>query len=79
VIERYLPELHRLLGRGPGRGRLLAEVEDHLREAAQRLEREGTSPTDAETLVTTWVALLGVSALAAAAWSLRRSFSLTRA
>jgi hypothetical protein len=48
VIERYLAELRRLLGRGPGRARLLAEVEDHLRETARRLEREGASPTEAE-------------------------------
>jgi hypothetical protein len=48
VIERYLAELRRLVGRGPGRARLLAEVEDHLRETAQRLEREGTSRTEAE-------------------------------
>jgi hypothetical protein len=48
VIERYLAELRRLLGRGPGRARLLAEVEDHLRETARRLEREGAPPTEAE-------------------------------
>jgi hypothetical protein len=48
VIERYLAELRRLLGGGPGPIRLLAEVEDHLREAARRLEREGASPAEAE-------------------------------
>jgi hypothetical protein len=48
VIERYLEELRRLLGRGPGRARLLAEVEDHLREAARRLERGGAVRPEAE-------------------------------
>jgi hypothetical protein len=48
VIERYLAELRRMLGRGLGRNRLLAEVEDHLRETARRLEREGAARPEAE-------------------------------
>lgn len=34
TIDEYLAELERRLPRGPGRRRILAEVEDHLRESA---------------------------------------------
>jgi hypothetical protein len=47
VIERYLDDLRRLL-RGPGRRRIVAEVEAHLREAAARLEDAGMTPREAD-------------------------------
>jgi hypothetical protein len=40
TIEEYLQALGRLLPRGPGRRRTLAEVEDHLREAAEEVGEE---------------------------------------
>jgi len=79
VIERYLAELRRLLGGGPGGARLLTEAEDHLREAAQRLEREGASPTEAEGAAVTAFGppdelaaqLAGEQAATAVGWSSR--------
>jgi hypothetical protein len=50
-IVGYLADFAKELGRlGPRRRRLLAEVEDHLREAAARLEHDGASSDEAARL-----------------------------
>jgi hypothetical protein len=50
-IAAYLADFADELGRlGPRRRRLLAEIEDHLREAAARLEHGGASPEEAARL-----------------------------
>ncbi|MGH3427483.1 MAG: permease prefix domain 1-containing protein [Mycobacteriales bacterium] len=47
-IREYLAEFAQEMGPvAPYRGRVLAEVEDHLREAAARIEAAGASPHDA--------------------------------
>jgi hypothetical protein len=79
VIEPYLEELRRRLARAPGRARLLAEVEDHLREAAARLERRGASVQEAERAAVDAfgppqqlaAALAGQQAAGAVGWSSR--------
>ncbi len=48
LIDRYLTELHRSLGWRRDVVDLLAEVEDHLREAVERLEHEGTEAHHAQ-------------------------------
>jgi HAAS len=50
-IERYLAAFRRRLRlEGPQRGRIVAEVEDHLRESELSVRRRGFAPTDAERL-----------------------------
>lgn len=48
LIDRYLIELRRSLGRRRDVLDLLAEVEDHLREAVERLEHEGSEAHHAQ-------------------------------
>lgn len=48
LISAYLRELGYCVARLPDADDILAEAEDHLREAVERLVRDGRAPTDAE-------------------------------
>jgi hypothetical protein len=49
LIDRYLVTLQRSLGKAPDADDILAEVEDHLREATAAYRRDGLDAHDAET------------------------------
>lgn len=66
LIDRYLSELRRTMSSRRDVDDVLAEVEDHLREAAERLSSDGWPPSDAQRCI---VERFGESAMVARAFA----------